>query len=91
MLCSNLASCITSSQSMECRETPSKLVPSAVVRCLKPTKDLETFDDLRLAAIAIPSKWTLRKFPAHQPMQESIFKGHIINNSYGYKPHLKMV
>ena len=47
----NLASCITSSQSMECRETPCKLVPSAVVRCLKPTKDLETFDDLHLAAL----------------------------------------
>ena len=45
-LCSNLASCITSSQSMESRETPCKPVPSAVVRCLKPTKDL----DLRLAA-----------------------------------------
>ena len=35
---------------MECRETPCKLVPSAVVRCLTPTTDLETFDDLRLAA-----------------------------------------
>ena len=45
-----LASCITSSQSTECREIPSKLVPSAVVRYLKPTKDLETFNDLRLAA-----------------------------------------
>ena len=28
---------------------PSKLVPSCVVGCLKPTKDLETFDNLRLA------------------------------------------
>ena len=27
-----------------------------------------------LLLIAIPSKWTLRKFPAQQPMQESIFK-----------------
>ena len=83
----NLASCITSSQSTECRETPFKLVTGAVVRFLKPTKELETFDDLRPAAflIAIPSKWTLRKFPAHQPM-------HIHNyNSCGYKPHLKMV
>ena len=72
----NLASCITSSQSTECRETPFKLVTGAVVRFLKPTKDLETFDDLRLAAflIAIPSKWTLRKFPARQPMQESIIQ-----------------
>ena len=35
---------------MECRETPCKLVPSAVVTCLKSTKDLETFDDLHLAA-----------------------------------------
>ena len=75
MLRRNLASCITSSQSTECRETPYKLVPSAVVRCLKPTKDLESFDDLRLAAFNSNSlKMDLRKFPAQQPMQESIFK-----------------
>ena len=29
-----------------------------------------------LLLIAIPSKWTLRKFPARQPMQDCIFKGH---------------
>ena len=49
----NLAGCITSSQSTECRETPFKLFPSAVVRFLKPTKDLETFDDLRIAALEL--------------------------------------
>ena len=49
---------------MECRETPSKLVPSAVVRCLTPTKDLETFDDLRLAAFNSNSlKMNFEKIP----------------------------
>ena len=63
-----------------------------LVRCLKPTKDLKhLMTCVLLLLLAIPSKWTLRKFPARQPMQESIFKGHIINNSCGYKPHLKMV
>ena len=49
---------------MECSETPSKLVSSAVVRCLKPTKDLETFDDLRLAAFNSNSlKMEFEKIP----------------------------
>ena len=42
-----------------------------------------------LLLIAIPSKWTLRKFPAHQPMQESIFKGHIINKQQWIQAPLK--
>ena len=64
MLRRNLASCITSSQSTECRETPYKLVPSAVVRCLKTTKDLESFDDLRLAAFNSNSlKMDFEKIP----------------------------
>ena len=33
-----------------------------LVRCLKPTTDLETFDDLR--SIAILSSWTLKKTAA---------------------------
>ena len=88
MLRSNLASChyITSSQSTECRETPHKLVPSAVVRCLKPTKDLERFYDLHLAAfIGNSLKMDFEKFPARKPMQESILRGYIVNNSYGLK------
>ena len=49
---------------MECRETPCKLVPSAVVRCFKPTKDLETFDDLHLAAFNSNSlKMDFEKIP----------------------------
>ena len=46
------------------REDPSKIVPSAVVRCLKPTKDLEKFDDLRLAAFNSNSlKMDFEKIP----------------------------
>ena len=57
---------------------PFQACPSAVVRCLKLTKDLETFDDLRLAAFNSNSlKMDFEKFPACQPMQESIFKRHI--------------
>ena len=49
---------------MECRESPCKIVPSAVVRCLKPTKDLETFDDLHLAAFNSNSlKMDFEKIP----------------------------
>ena len=64
MLRRNLASCITSSQSTKCCDTPTKIVPSAVVKCLKPTKDLETFDDLRLAAFNSNSlKMEFEKIP----------------------------
>ena len=50
---------------MECRETPCKLVPSAVVRCLKPTNDWETFDDLHLAAFNSNSlKMDFEKIPS---------------------------
>ena len=91
MLRSNLASCITSSQSTECRETPCKLVPSAVVRCLKPTKDLETFDDLRLVAFNSNSlKLDFEKIPCTSANARK-HMGHIINNSYGHKPHLTLV
>ena len=80
--CSNPASCTTSSQSMECRETPCKPVPSAVVRCLKPTKDL----DLRLAAFNNNSiKMDFEKIPCKSANARK-HMGHIINNSYGYKP-----
>ena len=65
------------------------MAENCLVRFLKPTKDLETFDDLRLAAFN--SNSLKMEFEKIQPMQESIFKGHIINNSYGYMPHLKMV
>ena len=47
-----------------------------LVRCLKPTKDLETLITcVLLLLIAIPSKWTLRQFPSRQSMHERIFKG----------------
>ena len=60
---------------MECRETPCKPVPSAVVRCLKPTKDL----DLRLAAFNNNSlKMDFEKIPSNARKH----MGHIINNSY---------
>ena len=90
MLRSNLASCITSSQSMECRETPCKPVPSVVVRCLKPTTDLETFDDLRLAAFN--SNYLKMNFEKITCTSANARKhmGHVINNSHRYKPHLKM-
>ena len=75
----NLASCITSSQSTECRETPFKLVTGAVVRFLKPTKDLETFDDLRLAAFNSNSlKMDFEKIPftSANARKHKLFKGH---------------
>ena len=78
--CSNLASCITSSQRMECRETPCKPA-SAAVRCLKPIKDL----DLRLAAFNNNSpKMDFEKIPCTSANARKHI-GHIINNSYGYK------
>ena len=63
-----------------------------LVRCLKPTKDLETFDDLRLAAFNSNSlKMDFENIPARHAANARKYMGHIINNSYGYNPHLKMV
>ena len=41
---------------LELIESMIQMAENFLVRCLKPTTDLETFDDLHLALIAIPSK-----------------------------------
>ena len=56
-----------------------------LVKCLKPTIELETFD--LLSVRALPSKWTSREPPSPESLQENISIGHSINNKCGYKPH----
>ena len=54
-----------------------------LVKCLKPTTDMEMLDDL-------PSRWTLKIPLAPQPIQENTPKELITNSSSGFKPHLEM-
>ena len=59
-----------------------------LVKCLKPTTDVETFDLLSL--MALPSKRTSIKPHSPESRQENTSKEHVINNRCGYKPHLEM-
>ena len=52
-----------------------------LVKCLKSTTELETFDLLSL--MAFPLKSTLRVPPSAESMQENVFKEHSINNWCG--------
>ena len=70
-----------------CPQCCRHLASLSPVLCLKPTTNLETFDDLHLADNSL--KMDFEKIPCTSANARN-HMGHIINNSCGYKPHLKM-
>ena len=73
-------------------ESSVQMAETFLVKCLKPTTDLKTFDDLRLTAFNSNAlKMTSKELLALQPMQGNIFKGVTIRSSCGSKRHSEML
>ena len=81
-------SMILNFNSPQLTESSIEMAETFLVKCLKPSTDLETFDDLRLASFN--SNATLKELLALQLTQRNIFAEPITNNSCGSKHHLEM-
>ncbi|CAM4618558.1 unnamed protein product [Leuciscus chuanchicus] len=66
-------------------ESAMQMAETFLVKCLKPSTDMETFDETTCAflrSIVMPLRWTLRGPLAPQLMQENIYKEPVINSSF---------